>query len=162
MVFLVHKVRAWPRFQASLAAYQLIPSALVSATAGLLVIAEAVVSVGLLLCQAWSTLLAQALLGLYALVIAISVLRGRTHIDCGCGDEPTPVSWLLVVRNGLLISIAVIAWRLMAEPGGIAVFAWLNVILALGLSGLALLMYQAIEQLLANRGRYKRLWHGVS
>jgi hypothetical protein len=42
---------------------------------------------------------AACLLLLYAGAMAVNLLRGRSRLDCGCGSEPEPVSWFLVLRN---------------------------------------------------------------
>jgi len=158
---LLHKVRAWARFKASFAAYRLLPESLVAAAAGGLVIAEALTIVLLVIWNAWGCLLAAVLLLIYGAAIAVSVLRGRTHIDCGCGDEPTPVSWMLVLRNLCLVAIASGAWTLHAA-GALADAGWLVGLVSLGLGLVGFGIYQAIEQLFANRGRHQRLWQGVS
>ncbi len=162
VVAFLHKARAWPRFKAALAAYQLLPEALVPAAGVGLGAAEAATLLLLLTWQSAGVLLAMVLLVVYASVIAISVVRGRTHIDCGCGDEPTPVSWALVMRNVCLIVLAVWAWQLHAAGALATSVGWMVGLISLGLGLLAFAIYQAIEQLFANRGRHQRLWQGVS
>jgi len=66
-------------------------------------------AVGLLLLSArsrpWGEAAAITLLGLFALAMAINVRRGRTHIDCGCGQSvlKQTLSWMLVGRNAGLV-----------------------------------------------------------
>jgi hypothetical protein len=43
------------------------------------------------------------MLGIYALAMALQLMQRRV-IDCGCGGQALPVSWVLVVRNGLLMT----------------------------------------------------------
>ncbi len=158
---LQHKLREPRRFTAAMGAYRLVPEGLLPWATWALVSTEALTCLGLLLLQAWSALASVLLLGLYALAIAINVLRGRLQIDCGCGDEPTPVSWALVMRNCGLILLAGWAWQLhglqvlSTPPDGLAAG------LALALALVAVGIYQAIEQLFANRGRHRRLWLGA-
>ena len=161
-VALLHKVRAWPRFNASLAAYRLVPEALVGAAAGLLMASEALVVVLLVACHALAGLAASLLLSAYALAIAVSVLRGRTHIDCGCGDEPTPVSWSLVVRNLCLVGLALVATQLQIAGALNLGMQWLTGLVSLALALVGFGIYQAVEQLFANRGRHQRLWLGAN
>jgi hypothetical protein len=161
-VALLHKVRAWPRFNASMAAYRLIPDALVGPAAGLLIAAEALTVVLLVVSHWLAGASAALLLSLYALAIVVSVLRGRTHIDCGCGDEPTPVSWTLVLRNVCLIGLAVFSAQLQAAGALDSGAAWLAGAVSLALALVGFGIYQAVEQLFANRGRHQRLWLGAS
>ena len=55
-----------------------------------------------------------ALLTLYAGAMAWHRSAGR-RLDCGCGGEPLPLSWALVVRNMLLIFMCWPAGAQMAE-----------------------------------------------
>ena len=45
--------------------------------------------------------------------MAINLLRGRTHIDCGCFDSTLkqPLRWILVLRNAVLVLLLVAAAR---------------------------------------------------
>lgn len=87
--------------------------------------------------------LAVALLLGYAAAMAWHRQRG-TAIDCGCGGEPLPVSWLLVARNAVLAAIACVAGAGVApRPLGGADFL---VVVASVL--LAALLYAALHQVL--------------
>jgi hypothetical protein len=152
----VHKIRAWPRFEASLAAYDLLPGSMISFAAGILVVWELVTIAVLVVWTEVGLSLAAILLAIYALAMAINVVRGRTHIDCGCGDEPTPVSWVLVGRNVVLIVFAALSfWQsldaVVLLPVAAIAFAGLIV---------AVVLYACADQLFANHGRYQRLWSG--
>ena len=149
-----HKIRAWPRFKASLAAYDILPDSMISLAAGILVGWELITIAGLVVWPAVGLSLAAMLLAVYALAMAINVVRGRTHIDCGCGDEPAPVSWLLVGRNVLLISFAALAFRQSFDA------VVMLPVIAIAFAGLvvAVVLYACADQLFANHGRYQRLW----
>lgn len=54
--------------------------------------------------------LAWGLLIIYSTVIAVSVLRGLQGIDCGCGTDHVPISWALLLRNIVLLTLPVIAY----------------------------------------------------
>ena len=81
---------------------------------------RAVAGCELLLAVAWLTGHATAaapltalLLAVYALAMALNLLRGRVYIGCGCslGGSPasdTPLSWWLVMRNLLLSGLALL------------------------------------------------------
>jgi len=154
-----HKVSAWPRFKASLAAYKLVPAPAVAVVGASLALAELVAV--LLLClsplQPYGLMLAMGLLAIYACAIGVNVARGRTQIDCGCGDEPTPVSLTLVLRNAVLIASCGYA---LSEPSGEV--TWLAAVVAAGLSVVAFALYCIIDQLIANRARHRRLWLGAA
>jgi methylamine utilization protein MauE len=154
-----HKLAAWPRFRASFVAYRIVPENLVTLTGRLLTVVELLVVVGLVFLQIPALWVAVGLLVVYATGISINVLRGRQLIDCGCGDEPTPVSWLLVARNLLLVGLSMLAIGVAAD--GVEL-TWQYAGVGLGLSLIAFGLYSVIEQLLANRGRHQRLWLGVA
>jgi hypothetical protein len=54
---------------------------------------------------------ASALLALFAVAMGINLLRGRTHIDCGCFDSTLkqPLRWSLVLRNAVLVLLLLVA-----------------------------------------------------
>ena len=154
-----HKLVAWQRFRASFLAYRIVPEKLVTVVGRSLVGLELAIVLGLIFLQTAALWAAAGLLMLYAVGIGINVMRGRQLIDCGCGDEPTPVSWVLVARNLTLAGLAALAVRYAAL--GVEV-SWLSGSIALGMCLIAVGLYSAIEQLLANRGRHQRLWLGVA
>lgn len=90
--------------------------------------------------------LAAALLLLYGTVMALHVARGHMP-DCGCGGEPLPVSWALVLRNGALAGMAALAAAPMAARA-MGVGDFLVVVAALLL---ACLIYAALHQVLRHR-----------
>lgn len=145
----VHKVRSGVRFHAQLSAYRLLPELLVAPAAWLFALAE-IAAMLLLVIPATRTvgaILAAVLMFIYTGAVVISLLRGRTEIDCGCGDTPVPLSGGLVGRNLVVIAAAVVLAGAAAPdpvPG----------LLASALLGLALLaaciLWAALEQLLAN------------
>ncbi len=156
VVFLLaagHKVRDLPRFRASLAAYEIVPEGFASWSAPLLVGLELLTVAVLFLHEGRGLLLAFTLIGVYSLAIGINLLRGRTEIDCGCGDLPTPLSAWLLLRNLLLMALALAAGRHPVVQG--SPMAWL--VVAAGVTCLVGL-YLIAEHLLANlpyvRGRY--------
>jgi hypothetical protein len=96
--------------------------------------------------------LTAALLGLYAAAIAINLLRGRRHIDCGCSfglsqAAAAELSWWLVLRNGVLAALAFLP--ALPQSG-----RELGVLDGFGLAAallLAVLLLLALGQLQANR-----------
>jgi hypothetical protein len=98
----VIKLRHRRLFPGVIANYRLLPSALVVPVATLLPWAEIGLGAALVAgMRPLAVLLGVVLLGIFALAIAISLLRGRAHISCGCGrpELSQSLSWALVMRN---------------------------------------------------------------
>ena len=96
------------------------------------------------------------LIGIYTTAIAVNLLRGRRSIDCGCGGEPTPLSAWMLLRNVLLVALAVIA-------GGLATaeVSAMTLVLALPAVLMLWLVYAIANQLLANQGVFRERLGGV-
>ncbi len=153
-----HKMKSWPRFLASMSAYKILPSWAPPEAGGLfLIFCEIAATLLLLGMRYWGLVMAMALLLLYSLVITANLIRGRTHIDCGCGDEPTPISSFLVGRNLFLLGLAYLASEHIHE---FSTLNWSTLIFTLLSAGLFYGVYMIFEQLLTNRGRHIRLWLG--
>jgi hypothetical protein len=142
----VAKLSDLPLLEQHLHAYGVPMGALPSASK-LLPAVEALAA--LLLLTPWrgaGAALAAALLLMYAAAMAWQRAQGRAP-DCGCGGEPLPVSWALVVRNLVLAGIAVAAAASMAPRAmGLADFLVVAAALLLGT-----LLYAALHQLLRHR-----------
>lgn len=154
-----HKLDDPARFRASLAAYRLVPESLTMGACIAVILLESLTVCALLLATPLGLLLATLMLAGYALAMAINVLRGRQHIDCGCGDAPTPVSWFTVARNLCLIALAF--WALTMHTTWPALDIW-GVLFCAASAAIAFGLYQCAEELLANRSRHQRLWLGIT
>lgn len=144
----LHKLRYRQRFSAQLAAYQLLPARAVAPVALLLGLTEAALA-GLLLLPLLRPLagaLAAIMLALYAGAIAVNLYRGNGAIDCGCGDAPVLLSPWLLLRNTLLI-LAALA---LTVPPAARALSWPDLLLLTLSLPVLLVMYRAMEQLLAN------------
>lgn len=89
--------------------YRLLPEALVAPVAAVLPFAEMAIGGGLLAGgQPVAVMAAVVLLWVFAAAMALNIVRGRSHIDCGCGRSQLrqPLSWLLVGRNVALSLLA--------------------------------------------------------
>ncbi|MBL8266689.1 MauE/DoxX family redox-associated membrane protein [Steroidobacter sp.] len=106
----IHKLRDWSRFRDTLGRYELLPEALVPASAALLVSIEIAIVLGVLLPATRSVAAAGAciLLLLYAAAMSFNLRRGRVLLDCGCGGfgERHPLEWWMVRRNVLLAAFS--------------------------------------------------------
>jgi hypothetical protein len=104
----VHKVTEFTEFTGFVNDYHLVPERLVRPVSMGIVGAE-VAAVALQLVpggQVAGLAIAAAMLALYAVAMGINILRGRTHIECGCGGAVQPLSWALVARNAVLVMLA--------------------------------------------------------
>ena len=89
-------------FAQHLSAYR-VPDALLTPISWALPLTE--MGLGLMLLspwRAWGAVGAAGLLLLYAAAMAWHRRAGR-QLDCGCGGEPLPLSWTLVLRNLTLV-----------------------------------------------------------
>ena len=165
-VALRHKIAEHDRFAAALGAYRLLPAAMVRIAAKLLIALEAGTLLLLVLVMPYGLVCAAALLLLYFAAMAINVARGRAFIDCGCGDEPTPLSSGALLRNLILAALALGAYAGQSAVGGFAAMIGTltagQVLVALALMLVTGLLYAAAEQLLRNQATHRRLWLGAS
>ena len=155
---LYHKVTARLEFVGIVANYRLFPRSWAPVIAWLVMAGE-LTAAALLVMSATrhlGALVAIGLLGAYTLGIAVNLWRDRRDIDCGCGGEPTPLSGWLVVRNLILIGFT----TLIAGPAPASALTWSVVLLILASMAVALFVYAAANQLLANIGKRERLWNG--
>jgi len=99
-----HKLGDKRRFEAQLAAYQIVPAPLLRVSARTLPWIEMSLVFLLLIpfTRAFAASIAATLLVMYALAMAVNISRGRREIDCGCGDKPQTLSVTLLVRNAVL------------------------------------------------------------
>lgn len=142
-----HKLGAFTEFTGFVADYRLVPERFVTAVSFAVVGGEAI-SVGLSLLpggRSFGLGIAALMLAVYAGAMALNIRRGRPFIECGCGGAVQPLSWSLVVRNGLLVTLALIANLLplgpLAMPDAIAAIA----------AGFALwVVFLLVEQILSN------------
>ena len=143
-----HKLRDRARFRAALAGYQLVPPAAVRALAVLVSIGELVLAISLLMpgTGAAPALATGALLALYAVAISANLMRGRREIDCGCGARPQPLGEGLVVRNAVLVAIALVA----ALPASGRMLVWIDAATIAGGAAALAALYAAADAALAN------------
>jgi len=104
----VHKLGDRDRFRGILGAYAILPARTLTAAVFAIGVLELATAILLLvpMARGLGATLASALLALYALAMASALVRGHYLIDCGCGESPETVSWLLVARNTVLAALA--------------------------------------------------------
>jgi uncharacterized membrane protein YphA (DoxX/SURF4 family) len=157
LVGAAHKFRAWDAFRAAVAAYRLLPEALVVPAALALPALELIAGAALLAgpFRSAGALLALALLATVTAAVAINLGRGRADIDCGCGgaEGRQRLSWGLVARNMLLMGAVAVGVAEGAPRALGALDDTTTVFASLALYGL----YACASQLLANRPRLTEL-----
>lgn len=112
LVFLLaaaQKLAHWRLLPGVMADYRLLPGWAIAPLAALLPPLELLLASALLLGQLrpWCALAGIALLMLFAAAMARNVMRGRHHIDCGCGQDflAQRLSWALIARNLVLVAL---------------------------------------------------------
>ena len=112
LVFLLaaaQKAGHWRILSGVIANYRLLPRQMVAPAAALLPPLEFILGALLLsgLAQNWTALTAIGLLALFAAAMAVNLRRGRSAIDCGCGQSflAQTLSWTLVARNAVLAAL---------------------------------------------------------
>jgi hypothetical protein len=140
-----HKLSGLAEFRGALSAYRLLPEWAVGSAAVLLVVLETGIAVALLVRVEGAPLAASVLLGSYSVAMWVNLLRGRRWIDCGCGGPGQPISYALLWRNLVLMSLCLLASPGPASLGALGVFT----VIAAALTGL--LLYAAINHILMLR-----------
>jgi uncharacterized membrane protein len=152
----LQKLRAFEVFVATLGDYRLLPRHRVRSAAVLVSVFELVLGAGLIvpLLRKPALIASAALLLLYAAAMAINLLRGRHHIDCGCMGPMARQSlngWL-VARN-LVLALAALS-AISAQPRALV---WIDAMtVAAGIAALAF-QYATVNLLIANAPNLARL-----
>ncbi len=147
----VAKLRDVDGFAAAVAGYRILPARL-ARPASLALLASEFALAAVLLWSAQRTaagLAAAALLGLYAFAVAVNLVRGRRHIDCGCGGPGgrQAISGPLAARNALLAAAALA----LAAPVAARPWVWLDSLTLLAAVSVGACLYAATNALLARR-----------
>jgi hypothetical protein len=106
-----------------------------------------------------AALLAFSLHSLYALMMLVQLLRGRTDLDCGCAGPARrqKISRRLVLRNVILMLISgiVVYQSIAADPGLLpGQGLWM---IAIPFAIFSILIYVSSEQLMSNRQKLNSL-----
>jgi len=123
------KIRAWEEFVGVAQNYRLLPRPLVRPVAYALPPIEGAVALGLLASPSrrLAAIVAIALLAVFSAAVGVNLARGRRHIDCGCfrGVLRQPLSWWLLGRNGVLITLALIC---VPDAAAARALTWLDLV----------------------------------
>ena len=151
------KLRDLAAFHRILSGYRILPAGWAKPASVAIALMESALGLAVLVAPLRSGALAgiAALLIVYAAALAWNIHAGRKDINCGCSGsiQAKGISWHLPLRNILLAMLALFAARthMTYELG---VYAW--AVLLLG-GFAALVLYQAMNQLIANSGHRGRL-----
>ncbi len=150
-----HKLRDPARFRDAFAGYQLAPAMAVRALAAFVPCLELALGLWLLIpgTGAAPALATAALLACYAIAIAANLLRGRRSIDCGCGARAQPLGEGLVVRNAVVVAIALAA----ALPANGRALVGLDAATIVGGTAALITLYVAADTALGNGARARRV-----
>lgn len=151
-----HKVTSFSRFTAAFAAWRVVPEKTARAIAIGITVAEFITVIANLLAFRAGLLLAAVMLLAYAIGMQINRRRGRSFIDCGCGDEPVPLTAGLLVRNGVLVLLACVAMQLVTPAHAFAELSWTQVLQCLAAAVGAFGIYRCAELLMANAVRFRQ------
>lgn len=147
VISVLHKLLDVDRFSGYVVNYALVPKQWEKATTYALIGLEIAISLGLIIptFNGVAALAAIALLSLYALAMLINIRRGNTQIECGCGGPVMFLSYNLVLRNGLIILIALPA--LFTRSTDISM---LDTFISMSSGALLFVLFIIAEKLLAN------------
>jgi hypothetical protein len=143
-------------FQQQVSDYRLLPAVLVPGLANAVIVLE-IVAATLLITAAYryGAAIGMVLLLLYALGIGLNLVRGRTHIDCGClGSAGEGISWFHVLRN--LFMIGLLALTLL--PTAARTLIWLDYFVIMAWLGGAILTYITANLLLTSHLNQRNWW----
>ena len=144
------KLRQPDEFHGVVANYRILPDRLVSPFAQLLPWLELICAAGLLFVAtaAHALLFASGLLMMFSVAVAVNLLRGRTHIDCGClrgAARGAGIGWYHAVRPLILACLAVMT----AMAAGAGTASPVQIALAMAAATMAAILYIAADKLIA-------------
>jgi hypothetical protein len=144
-----HKMSAPGQFKAQLAAYELVPEFMLPAVAKILPYIEMAVVFLILVpfSRPVAAVVAATLLTVYALSMAVNMLRGRADIDCGCGGQPQLLSSWLLLRNGVLVA----GCCLLLAPVSERAMTWADGSFLVLMTAVLAMVYLLVEQLVRNQ-----------
>lgn len=156
-----HKLQNRALFLDQLEAYGLVPGPLIRPSAFALALVELALAAALLVpFMAELALYGAALmLLLYGLVMELAMWRGRGNIACGCSgaEGSASISNGLVLRNLVLAILAILATLPGPQNSPVRDLSWFDFGLSILVSGTFIALYQAANQLIANRPSLK-MW----
>jgi hypothetical protein len=143
------KLREPVAFRMAIENYGVVPRYFAPVLAFGLPVVELILGGGLLLADFARLAAVATVLLLVAMtaVVAVSLMKGRYGVDCGCGGlSSLPLSWWVVGRNCVLVGIGFVA--LHSDSG--RTVGWLDLALTTTIVLAAIGMYLSFNQLMTN------------
>lgn len=148
-------------FRATLAAWQIVPTALVGIVALAVAWAETSGALALLAgeTRVFGATVLIALFTLFAMGLVVNIVRGHTDIDCGCGglassaDAPRGIGWWHVGRAALFAALTCTAY---ATPVARAI-VWFDYVTLAGSVLLIVCALLTLDALIANGPKLQHL-----
>lgn len=150
-----HKLNAPLRFAATFGAYRIVPEATTQLAARMILLLEGVVVLTCAFTLQPGLWLAAFLLLAYAAGMGINRARGRSFIDCGCGDEPVPISVSLIVRNGVLALMALMGTSVVNTSVTGWGTDWGTLLSQVAAAAAGFGLYRITNQLIANATKFR-------
>jgi hypothetical protein len=148
----MHKSADVGRFAVAISAYRIVPACLERPVAMLLITIEVVLGASLVVPRAkeHAALVTACLLALYFVAIAVNILGGRRQLNCACSfhGRATPVSGFHLLRNAILILLAVVG----SMPHSSRIVCWVDGVQITASVLCLALIYLSADSLLANSG----------
>jgi len=143
-----HKMSAPGQFQAQLAAYDLLPEVALTPMSRLLPLIEMAIVFLILIppTRPFAAFVAALLLSVYALAMAVNIMRGRADIDCGCGGQPQVLSFWLLLRNAVMVAGSC----LLLVPVSDRAMVWEDALLLVLMTAVLAMVYLLVEQMVRN------------
>ena len=153
----LHKLRRPIRYGGIVSGYKILPWSAGAWTARFIGSLELLIGLLLLVPAVHSSVawMGALLLFVYLLAIALNLIRGREHIDCGCGgtSDSQPLSGWLLLRNAVLIGAALV----LANGSANLTADWLLWLFAIAAGVAFVLLYRIGNLILSN----SRMLHGL-
>lgn len=147
----VHKGADLSRLVAAISAYRMLPAHFERSVAWLVIATELTIGAALLVpsTREAAASAAAGVFAAYLVVVGLSLVRGHRNVDCGCSfhGRVAPLSGAHLVRNGVLVMLAVLAS--MPDSGRIVV--WLDGVQITAAVLCLALIYLSLDSLLAHK-----------
>lgn len=146
----LHKGADRRRVKAVIAAYRVVPGSFERPVMWLVIGVEITVGAALMIpvTRQSASLAAATVFTVYFAVMALSLVRGRRKVDCGCSlsRRATPLSALHLIRNGFLVTMALAA----CGPESGRALSWFDGLQITGAVVSVALIYLSADSLLAD------------
>jgi hypothetical protein len=146
----LHKSADPGRMRAAISAYRVVPVSSEDPVAWLVIGLEMAVGAALLvpILSKSASLAAAGVFAVYFALMSLSLVRGDREMNCGCSfsRQPARLSSSQLVRNSVLVMLAVVAWM----PDSGRVVGWIDGLQIAAAASCLTLIYLSVDSLLVN------------